>query len=120
MLAVVKTPHIKLRIEGQIPLALLHCLRDEFGPSLKVQPEEELVELRTTDWYADIKAKTKPGDVMRIYRENHKWSQAELGRRLGGVTRHRVSDWECGRRMLSKGVAKKLAKLLGVPVERLI
>lgn len=119
-MAVVKMPHIKLRIEGQIPQALLRYLRSEFGPKLKVQPEEELVDVTTTKWYADIKAKTTPGDVIRIYRENRKWSQAELGKRLGGVTRHRVSDWECGRRMISKGMAKKIAKLLGVPVERLI
>lgn len=34
------------------------------------------------------------GPAIRAARKSRGWSQAELGRRMGGVLPHRISEWE--------------------------
>jgi hypothetical protein len=51
MLAVVKTPHINIRIQGNVPSKLLQCLRSEFGDQLKVDNAENG---GVVDFFADI------------------------------------------------------------------
>ncbi len=121
MLAVVKTPHIKLLVEGEISKAFLSYLKHHFGNQLKIQDDdEEYINIEETEWYKEMSKKITPGDAIQCYRENYGWTQAELGKRMGGVSRQRVSDYENGRREVSKKMAKQLSKLFKVPVERFI
>jgi transcriptional regulator with XRE-family HTH domain len=55
---------------------------------------------------------------MRIYRENRGWTQARLGRELGGMSRQKISDMERSRRVISGDTAIALAQIFGVAVER--
>ena len=71
-----------------------------------------------TQEHRDISASTTPGDVMRIYRENRRWSQARLGEELGGLSRQKISDMERGRRTISADTAITLSRVFGIPVER--
>lgn len=118
-----KTPRIRVDIQGDsIPEELMDAIK-------KVVPEDEIeilegddeyVDWFDTDLHRDIEARTTPGEVMRIYRENHEWTQAELGERLGGVSRQNVSHMEQGRRPISAETAIKLSRLYGIPVERVL
>ena len=63
---------------------------------------------------------TTPGEIVKIYRENHNLTQEQLGKKLGNFTRQNISDIELGRRGLSKEVAKKLAKIFNVGVKRFL
>lgn len=65
------------------------------------------VEITKTGWYKEMKAKTSPGDVMRVYRENQQMTQAQL-----------VSNMERGKRAISLATAKKLAVIFDVSVSR--
>ena len=60
------------------------------------------------------------GDYIKIYRENLDLTQAELGKKIGGLTRQYVSDLEKGRRGVSKEMAKKLSTFFNVPIKRFI
>ena len=121
MLAVVKTPHIKLLVEGDISAAFLSYLKRHFGKQLRVQDnDEECVNVEETEWYQEMSKKIIPGDAIQCYRENNGWTQADLGKSMGGISRQRVSDYENGRREVSKKMAKQLSKLFKVPVERFI
>ena len=52
-----------------------------------------------------MKAKTLPGDFLRIYRENKGLTQAELGKKLGGIHRQHISNMERGQRSISINIA---------------
>jgi DNA-binding XRE family transcriptional regulator len=122
MLAVVKTPRISFKIEGQIPDWIMVGLKKEFGKQVKVSSDDDEPLIRVTDsnWYKEAKKAATPGKTMRIYRENLGITQEALGKKLGGLTRQYVSGMENGSRGISKVMAKKLSKLFDIPVERLI
>lgn len=121
MLAIAKTPHIDLRIHGYIPPNLLSLLKEEYGRSLHVvhEDDDEWVDWDSTDLAKELKARRTPGKAIRIYRENFRWTQAQLGEKLG-VKASFVSDMENGRRAVSKQMAKTLSKLFGISVERFV
>ncbi|MBT3312704.1 MAG: helix-turn-helix transcriptional regulator [Deltaproteobacteria bacterium] len=121
MLAVVKKPRTKtpiFEVRGEIPDNVLAFLRKEF--TVEIDDDEGSVDLMETDWYKETKAMMTPGKYIRIYRENHGYSQAKLGGMLGGLTRQNVSGMENGHRGISKEMAKKLAKIFQVPVSDFI
>jgi DNA-binding XRE family transcriptional regulator len=121
MLAVVKTPHINVRIQGRLPSRLLRCLRAEYGSKLRIEDEkdDELVDFFETDFYKDIKKEMTPGTYLRIYRQNHNMTQDELGEKIG-ASKSFVCDMEHDRRAISKEMAKKLASLFNISVARFI
>ncbi len=118
MLAVVKAHHTDFTIRGKIPEKVLRYLQRAYGKALVVE-DEQLVDISQTDWYRDMSKKVRPGDAIRVYRENRKWTQEQLGKKIG-VSKYRVSDLENHRRAVSKQLAKMLAELFQVPVERFI
>ena len=116
----VKTPRIKIDIDGEVTPDIMDFLKSKFGKKVKVvEDEEEYVDYFSTDLHKNIKSKTKPGDVMRIYRENFKMTQAELADELG-TDRQYISKLERGIRGISKEFAQKLSKFFDIPVERLL
>ena len=73
-----------------------------------------------TNWYRDIKSKIIPGDNLRIYRQNHNMTQAELGQKLGNIPRQHISNMERGLRTISLKNARKLAAIFDVSPEKFI
>jgi DNA-binding XRE family transcriptional regulator len=124
MLAVVKTPHIKIHIQGRIPARLMNALKKEYGKGVKLvdeaEDDDELVDVFQTDWYRRTKARLTPGKSLRIYRQNAKMTQDELGKRLGGLPKQFVSNMENGIRPISKNMALKLASIFKTSVARFI
>ena len=118
-----KTPHIKVDIQGEmIPDELMDAVKRVFSEDeIEVlDGEEEYIDWFETDLRREIAARTTPGDVMRIYRENLGWTQARLGEELGGVSRQNVSHMEQGRRPISADTAVKLSRIFDIPVERIL
>lgn len=127
MLVVVKKPRIKfnISIDGDVTLAILNKIEDmvkkEFGNiEIKYDENEQLTDPFNSEWYKKTKKSMTPGDYIKIYRENRSWTQGKLGNKLGGLSRQYISDLENGRRGISKDIAKKLAALFEVPVQRFI
>ncbi len=89
MLAVVKTPHIRIRIEGKIPSRLITVLKKEYGKGVRLvddtETNDELVDVFQTDWYKRTKGRLTPGKNLRIYRQNSKMTQAQLGKLIGST-----------------------------------
>ena len=122
MLAVVKTPHIKIEIKGKISKRLLKVLKEEYGSDVQLVPDEddEKIDIFETEWYKDIKEKLTPGKNMRLYRLNRGMTQKDLGDVLGGIPRQHISNMEKGIRPISKKVALKLSSSFKVSVEKFI
>jgi DNA-binding XRE family transcriptional regulator len=122
MLAVVRTPHIKIQIKGDIPKRILDALRKEYGSEVRLvgESEDEKIDVFETDWYKNIWAKVSPGKNLRIYRQNAGMTLQKLGDLLGNVPRQHVSNMEKGIRPISKKTAIKLAQIFDVSVEKFI
>lgn len=122
MLAVVKTPHTKLRMEGEIPAKVLSFLKSYYGKKLQVEEttDDAVVLVRDTSWYKKMKKTMTPGKEIRGHRELLGITQEQLGEKLGGKSRQYVSDLENGRRSVSKELAKQFAEIFGISVERFI
>ena len=122
MQAVVKTPHIDITIRGNIPEKLLSVLKKEYGRKVRIVDDSENTMLRAvdTDWYKKTKASIQPGENMKLYRELHKMTQAQLGEKLGGLPRQHISNMERGMRAISLATAKKLSAFFKVSVERFV
>ncbi len=122
MLAVVRTPRTNIRMKGQIPNRLIEVLVAEYGNDVHLTRDrnDELVDVFQTDWYKNAKKGMTPGTYMKIFRENRKMTQTELGKLLGGLPRQHVSNMENGIRPISKKIAMKLSKVFDVSVEKFI
>lgn len=122
MQAAVKTLHTEIHMRGEISPRIIAALRAEYGQALHVSTEDdgELVNAVETDWYRSVKATMTPGDTLRVYRETRQLTQAELGKRLGGIPRQQVSNMENGSRPISVSMAKRLAAIFDVPAERFL
>jgi DNA-binding XRE family transcriptional regulator len=122
MLAVVKTPLIKIHIKGQIPRQIMTVLKKEYGDKMKLTTEDddELVDVFQTDWYKRVKKGLTPGKNLKIYRQNMEMTQKQLGAKLGDVPKQFISNMENGIRPISKKTALKLARIFKVSVARFI
>jgi DNA-binding XRE family transcriptional regulator len=122
MLAVVKTPRIKIEIKGIISRRLLDVLKEEYGSDVQIIPddEDEKIDIFETDWYKITKEKLTSGKNMRIYRQYRSMTQKELGELLGGIPRQHISNMERGIRAISKKVALKLSKIFNTSVDKFI
>lgn len=119
MQVVVKKPRI--RLEGDINSELVWYLRETYGEvEVIVDEDEEVVEITKSEWYRNIRSEITPGENIRLYRELHNMSQAELGEKLGRLRRQNISNMENGQRGISKSVAKRLSELFDVSVEKFL
>ena len=79
-----------------------------------------MVNIFDTEWYREISSSITPGEAMKIYRENAGLTREELGRKLGKLSRQKISDMERGMRSISKDVAKKLSLIFRVSIDRFL
>jgi DNA-binding XRE family transcriptional regulator len=117
----VKTARVFIRIEGVIPGEILSILQAEYGRKLIVRSMVEMEQMRDVlmaPLYEVDPREMSPGDYLRRFRLDKRLTQAELGRRLGGIPRQNVSNMETGRRPISRIMAIRLARLFGVSAER--
>ena len=121
VLVTAESNHVTMRIQGYVPEKLLVVLKNEYGQLLRVLPEPQdgRLDWRASDLAKRLVPEPKPGAGLKFYRESAGWTQAQLGERLG-VRASFVSDLECGRRAVSKRLAKALSGLFGVSVEHFV
>ena len=121
LLAVAKTSHINLRIHGYMSPRFIQALTREYGGSIKWtrESDDEYVTVTAKGLAKDLGIDMSPGAAVRVYRQNFKWTQAQLGEKLE-VRASFISDLENGRRMVSKQTAKELAKIFKVSVAHFV
>jgi DNA-binding XRE family transcriptional regulator len=129
MLVVVKkhrTKRAELEIRGKvIPSWIITGLKEDYGEDVEVTEESkkvadsDSVNVFETDWYKELKAKTKPGDVLAAYRFRDGLTRKALADKVG-ITFQRVYDMEKGKRGISKEMAKRFAQLFKTSPARFI
>lgn len=127
MLVAEKTHHINTYIYGQGSDYVIQILREKL-PDIQVLQEQEDAGSPDDDEYIDsgdseimkeIEKQIKPGDVLKIRRENKEWSQTELSQ-CSGIAVPNISLMEAGKRPIGARTAKKLALALGCDVSDFI
>src|SRR4030042_644026 len=115
----VKTPQIKINIEGSVSNKLLKVLKEDFGDKVVIEDDEyELAQ--NTDWYKKTSAKMTSGYHMKACRMSRGLTQIQMGEALGGISKQNISGMENGRRTIGKEVAKKLAKIFNTSVDKFL
>ena len=100
----------------------MSALEEKYGKHVRLlgENDEDSVNVFETTWYQDVRSRMSPGDTLKMYRENHGLTQAELGNMLGGVPRQHISNMERQVRAISLKTARKLAKLFDVSPDKFI
>ncbi|MBN1647833.1 MAG: helix-turn-helix transcriptional regulator [Spirochaetales bacterium] len=112
-----KTRHTEINIKGEISEELLSLIKAEYGECAEIK-EEEFIDPFTTDWYRETRNLLKPGDILRIDRQNRGISQKQLGEKLVSFSRQNISDMENSRKSISLNTARKLGKIFDKPASR--
>ena len=115
--AIRKRP-INVRFKSSTPKRVLKDLKFRYARYLLQQ--DPLVDYFSTDFHKSVEEKMTPGDWLCHLREAHGLTQAALAQKVGGTSPARISDWENGRRAVSKDFAKKFSAIFGVPADQFI
>lgn len=116
----VKMPHIKIDISGDIPESIINAVKKEYGNKVKIENDDEYVVADETQWYKTTVKDMTPARAMKAYRLSRGMTQAQLGEKLGSIPRQHISNMENGSRKINIDVAKKLAEIFDVSVEKFI
>lgn len=84
-----------------------------------VENKEDFVDFHDTEWFKEVEPELTHASNLVFYRTLMKMTQTELGEKLG-VNKQVISDMEHERRSISKAMAKELAKIFNVSVDRFI
>lgn len=116
----VKTPRTEIEMRGDIPEKIINLLKEVYGKKVILSDDNEYIDIKETEWYKKAKERITPGKTMAIYRKLHKMTQTELGEKLGGISKQNISHMERDIKSISKKVAKQLAELFKVSIEKFI
>ena len=119
MLALVKTPRIELTLNSPNEEDVLEFLNNmrKFYAITVMTPREEVaiqeddeasVPFRETEFWKE----TTPGDLLAGIRLMHRLTQKQLAE-MSGIHKVAISDYETGRRKLTKKAAFRLATAMG-------
>jgi len=107
-------------MKGDIPEKIINLLKEVYGKKVSVSEDEELINVMDSEWFKTIDKEMTPGKSMANYRKLMGLTQAELGEKLGGIPKQNISQMERDVRPISKKIAKQLAALYKVSVEKFI
>jgi ribosome-binding protein aMBF1 (putative translation factor) len=116
MLAVVKKPRIELSLNGEGAKEALSWLLKKFKVTV-IEPDEESIPIKETDFWQEMQT-NRVGNLLAAARLKKGFTQAQLAVKAG-VKQNMISDYEKGRRRLTKQMASKFAVILGIKPARL-
>ena len=117
MLAVVRKPRIELSIQGENTDELIAWISKKFEVNILTSDKSDSIPVEDTDFWKEMQS-NRTGNLLAGARLKSGMTQAELAKKLG-VRQNMISDYERGKRRISQTMAKRLAKSLGIKVERL-
>jgi len=117
MLAVVKAPHIELSISGNGAAEALAWLSRKFKVELLSEIDDaDSLPVKETPFWKEME-KNRVGNMLAGARVKAGMTQKQLAESIG-VKQNMISDYETGRRILSKSMARKFAEILDISPSR--
>ena len=117
MLALVKKPRIEILLQGEKVDELIEWIRKKFEVSILSSDDSESVSIEETDFWKEMQS-NRVGNLLSAARLKENMSQSQLAEKLG-IRQNMISDYERGKRRLSPAMAKRIAKILKIKVERI-
>ena len=117
MLALVKKPRIELSLQGENVDELIEWISKKFEVSILTSDDSESIAVEDTDFWKEMQS-NRIGNLLAGARLKANLSQAQLAEKLG-IRQNMISDYERGKRRLSPEMAKRIAKILHIKVDRI-
>jgi ribosome-binding protein aMBF1 (putative translation factor) len=117
MLALVKKPRIEISLQGEQVDELIEWISKKFEVSILTSDNSESIAVEETDFWKEMQS-NRIGNLLSGARLKASLSQAQLAEKLG-VRQNMISDYERGKRRLSLSMAKRIAKILHIKVDRI-
>ena len=117
MLALVKKPRIEISLHGEQIDELIEWISKKFEVSILTSDTSESIAVEETDFWKEMQS-NRIGNLLSGARLKASLSQAQLAEKLG-VRQNMISDYERGKRRLSLSMAKRIAKILRIKVDRI-
>ena len=118
MLAVVKKPHIEIALSGENPIELLNWIRRKFEVSILTPYREASVPIEETEYSRDMN-RNRAGNLLAGARLKAEMTQAELAEKTG-IRQNMVSEYENGKRPMTKAMARRFSNVLGIDLCRFL
>jgi len=119
MLAVVQKPHIEIAINGEGAKEALEWLARKFRVHVVSGKESaDTVRIEDTDFYRKMEI-NRAGNLLEGARLKAGMSQKQLADAVG-IRQTMVSEYENGRRRITKNMAKRFEAVLKVKSERFL
>jgi ribosome-binding protein aMBF1 (putative translation factor) len=116
MLAVVKKPRIELSLNGEGAKEALSWLSKKFKITV-IDPEEESIRIEDTDFWQEMQT-NRVGNLLAAARLKKGLTQKQLADKAS-IKQNMISDYEKGRRRLTKQMASKFALILEIKPAKL-
>ena len=117
MLALVKKPRIEISLQGEHVDELIEWISKKFEVSILTSDNSESIAVEETDFWKEMQS-NRIGNLLSGARLKANLSQAQLAEKLG-IRQNMISDYERGKRRLSPSMAKRIAKILRIKVDRI-
>jgi ribosome-binding protein aMBF1 (putative translation factor) len=117
MLALVKKPRIEISLQGEHVDELIEWISKKFEVSILTSENADSIDIEETDFWKEMQS-NRIGNLLSGARLKAKLSQAQLAEKLG-IRQNMISDYERGKRRLSPSMAKRIAKILHIKVDRI-
>ena len=117
MLALVKKPRIEISLQGENVDELIEWISKKFEVSILTSDNSESIAVEETDFWKEMQS-NRIGNLLSGARLKARLSQTQLAEKLG-VRQNMISDYERGKRRLSLSMAKRIAKILHIKVDRI-
>jgi len=117
MLAVVKKPRIEISLQGENVSELLEWISKKYEVNILSSEDSESVDIEETDFWKEMQS-NRIGNLLSAARLKAQLSQSQLADKLG-VRQNMISDYERGKRRLSPAMAKRIADILHLKIDRI-
>jgi len=117
MLAVVKKPRIELSIQGENTDELIDWISKKFEVSILSTDKSDSIPIEDTDFWKEMES-NRVGNLLAGARLKAGMTQAELAKKLC-IRQNMISDYERGKRRITRSMARRLAKILNIETDRL-
>ena len=117
MLALVKKPRIEISLQGENVDELIEWISKKFEVSILTSDDSESIAIEETDFWKEMQS-NRVGNLLSAARLKANLSQSRLAEKLD-IRQNMISDYERGKRRLSPAMAKRIAKILQIKVDRI-
>jgi len=117
MLALVKKPRIEMSLQGEHINELIDWISKKYEVNILSSEDSGSIAIEETDFWKEMQS-NRIGNLLSAARLKANLSQSQIADKIG-VRQNMISDYERGKRRLSPAMAKRIAEILHLKVERI-